>query len=161
MAGHRLTPGRQRQHLARRAVPKGGTAGNRVALEEQIASPGGDGQSGACAPKLRIPGVGESKRRQLLATFGSLQGVREASVEAIAALPSFGQKTAEKIIEALRASSPVSPSPVAGESDETSAGVGGAGDVVAQNAVVEGVVAAEAVAERAAPIEPDISLNIS
>ena len=35
---------------------------------------------------LRIPGVGESKRRQLLAAFGSLQGVREATPEAIAAL---------------------------------------------------------------------------
>ena len=39
---------------------------------------------------LRIPGVGESKRRQLLAAFGSLQGVRDASPEAIAALPGFG-----------------------------------------------------------------------
>ena len=41
---------------------------------------------------LRIPGVGESKRRQLLAAFGSLQGVREAPPEAIAALPGFGRK---------------------------------------------------------------------
>ena len=46
---------------------------------------------------LRIPGVGESKRRQLLAAFGSLQGVRDAPPEAIAALPGFGQKTAERI----------------------------------------------------------------
>jgi excinuclease ABC subunit C len=61
---------------------------------------------------LRVPGIGESKRRQLLAAFGSLQGVRDASVEAIAALPGFGQKTAEKIVEALRASSPTSPSPI-------------------------------------------------
>src|SRR5581483_7345015 len=30
---------------------------------------------------LRVPGVGESKRRQLLAAFGSLQGVRDASEE--------------------------------------------------------------------------------
>ncbi len=35
---------------------------------------------------LRIPGVGDAKRRQLLAAFGSLQGVRDASPEAIAAL---------------------------------------------------------------------------
>jgi len=56
---------------------------------------------------LRIPGVGESKRRQLLEAFGSLQGVREASLEAIAALPGFGQKTAEKVIAGLRASDPV------------------------------------------------------
>lgn len=58
---------------------------------------------------LRIPGVGEAKRRQLLAAFGSLQGVREAAPEAIAALPGFGQRTAERILEALRASSPTAP----------------------------------------------------
>jgi excinuclease ABC subunit C len=52
---------------------------------------------------LRIPGVGEAKRRQLLATFGSLQGVREADPAAIAALPGFGQKSAERILAALRA----------------------------------------------------------
>ena len=55
---------------------------------------------------LRIPGVGESKRRQLLAAFGSLQGVRDAPPEAIAALPGFGQKTAERIVAALRDNSP-------------------------------------------------------
>jgi len=58
---------------------------------------------------LRIPGVGESKRRQLLASFGSLQGVREASVESIAALPGFGQKTAERILEILRSTAPDAP----------------------------------------------------
>jgi excinuclease ABC subunit C len=58
---------------------------------------------------LRIPGVGESKRRQLLAAFGSLQGVREATPEAIAALPGFGQKTAERILEILRSSAPDAP----------------------------------------------------
>jgi excinuclease ABC subunit C len=59
---------------------------------------------------LRIPGVGESKRRQLLAAFGSLQGVRDATPEAIAALPGFGQKTAERILETLRSSAPNAPS---------------------------------------------------
>jgi excinuclease ABC subunit C len=58
---------------------------------------------------LRIPGVGESKRRQLLAAFGSLQGVREAAPEAIAALPGFGQKTAERILEILRNTAPDAP----------------------------------------------------
>ena len=58
---------------------------------------------------MRIPGVGEAKRRQLLAAFGSLQGVREASVDQIAALPGFGQKSAEKIVELLRANSPTGP----------------------------------------------------
>jgi len=55
---------------------------------------------------LRIPGVGEAKRRQLLEAFGSLQGVREAAPEAIAALPGFGQKTAERVLESLRKNSP-------------------------------------------------------
>ncbi|MGE5731084.1 MAG: excinuclease ABC subunit UvrC [Gemmatimonas sp.] len=56
---------------------------------------------------LRVPGIGEAKRRQLLEAFGSLQGVRDASVADIAALPGFGQKTAERILEALRRSAPV------------------------------------------------------
>ena len=55
---------------------------------------------------LRIPGVGEAKRRQLLEAFGSLQGVRDAPPEAIAALPGFGQKTAERIVTALRETAP-------------------------------------------------------
>jgi excinuclease ABC subunit C len=50
---------------------------------------------------LRIPGIGEAKRRKLLEVFGSLQGVRDAPVEAIAALPGFGARTAEKILRAL------------------------------------------------------------
>jgi excinuclease ABC subunit C len=62
---------------------------------------------------LRIPGVGDSKRRQLLAAFGSLQGVRDATPEAIAALPGFGQKTAERVLQALRDSSPTAPAAVA------------------------------------------------
>jgi excinuclease ABC subunit C len=55
---------------------------------------------------MRIPGVGEAKRRVLLEAFGSLQGVRDASPEAIAALPGFGQKIAERILGVLRATSP-------------------------------------------------------
>ena len=51
---------------------------------------------------LRIPGIGASRRRQLLAAFGSLQGVRDASLEAIAALPGFSEKTAQKVIDGLR-----------------------------------------------------------
>ena len=50
---------------------------------------------------LRIPGRGRSKRRQLLAAFGSLQGVRDAAAEAIAALPGFGEKTAQRLLAAL------------------------------------------------------------
>jgi excinuclease ABC subunit C len=50
---------------------------------------------------LQIPGVGERKRRQLLEAFGSLEGVRTAPPEAIAALPGFSLRSAAKIQEAL------------------------------------------------------------
>jgi ERCC4-type nuclease len=50
---------------------------------------------------LRIPGIGERKRRQLLEAFGSLEGVRTAALEAIAALPGFSLKSAAKIQSAL------------------------------------------------------------
>jgi excinuclease ABC subunit C len=50
---------------------------------------------------LRIPGVGESRRRQLLQAFGSLHGVRTATPDAIAALPGFSLKTAHRILDAL------------------------------------------------------------
>jgi excinuclease ABC subunit C len=50
---------------------------------------------------LSIPGVGEKKRRQLLTAFGSVQGVRDASVSDIAALPGFTVASAEKLKIAL------------------------------------------------------------
>lgn len=50
---------------------------------------------------LRIPGIGEKKRRQLLEVFGSLQGVRDASPEAIAALPGFSLASARKLLASL------------------------------------------------------------
>jgi excinuclease ABC subunit C len=67
---------------------------------------------------LRVPGIGEAKRRQLLEAFGSLQGVRDASREAIAALPGFGRKTADRIVEALQRSSPTA-APVAAPTAES------------------------------------------
>ena len=60
---------------------------------------------------LRIPGVGESKRRQLLTAFGSLQGIRSATPEQIAELPGFSVKSGQRILEALRASDAVAPAP--------------------------------------------------
>jgi excinuclease ABC subunit C len=60
---------------------------------------------------LKIPGVGPSKRSALLRAFGSVQGVREASVEQIAALPGFSPKAAQKILDALRAASPFADAP--------------------------------------------------
>src|SRR3954470_1888829 len=50
---------------------------------------------------LQIPGVGERRRRELLHAFGSLQGVKDASLEAIAAIPGFSTKTAQKVRDAL------------------------------------------------------------
>jgi excinuclease ABC subunit C len=58
---------------------------------------------------LRIPGIGDNKRRLLLSTFGSVQAIREASPEQIAAVPGFSLKSAERILAALRASDALAP----------------------------------------------------
>jgi excinuclease ABC subunit C len=51
---------------------------------------------------LKIPGVGPKKRSALLTAFGSLQGVRDASVEQIAKLNGFTEKSAQKLLDALK-----------------------------------------------------------
>jgi excinuclease ABC subunit C len=59
---------------------------------------------------LSIPGIGPSKRRALIQTFGSVQGVRDATVEQIAALPGFSPPSARKLLASLgvaRADPPV------------------------------------------------------
>ena len=56
---------------------------------------------------LQIPGVGAARRRELLKTFGSLEGVRTATPEAIAALPGFSLKSAQKILDSLRTTAPI------------------------------------------------------
>jgi excinuclease ABC subunit C len=48
-----------------------------------------------------IPGVGDAKRKALLKVFGSVLGVKAASVEQIAALPSIGPELARVIVEHL------------------------------------------------------------
>lgn len=50
---------------------------------------------------LKIPGVGPTKRRALLTAFGSVQGVRGATVEQIAAIAGFGQASAERLLASL------------------------------------------------------------
>ena len=50
---------------------------------------------------LEIPGVGPSRRRLLLETFGSLAGVKSASLGEIAALPGFSQRLAERVLAAV------------------------------------------------------------
>jgi excinuclease ABC subunit C len=56
---------------------------------------------------LKVPGIGPVKRRQLLKEFGSVQGVRAASEEAIAKLPGFNADRARKLLESLAATAPV------------------------------------------------------
>jgi excinuclease ABC subunit C len=58
---------------------------------------------------LRIPGIGESKRRLLLTTFGSLQAIREATPEQIGAVPGFSVKSGQRILDALRQSDAIAP----------------------------------------------------
>ena len=60
---------------------------------------------------LRIPGVGDNKRRVLLTAFGSLQAVRDATPEQIAAVPGFSLKSAQRILDGLRATDALAPSP--------------------------------------------------
>jgi excinuclease ABC subunit C len=49
-----------------------------------------------------IPGIGPRKRRILLRTFGSVEGIRRAGVDEIAAVPSLTKRLAEQIFEFLR-----------------------------------------------------------
>ncbi len=47
---------------------------------------------------LNIPGVGPNRRRLLLERFGSLAGVRSASVSELATVPGFSTRLAERIL---------------------------------------------------------------
>ncbi|MCB0826513.1 MAG: excinuclease ABC subunit UvrC [Armatimonadetes bacterium] len=49
-----------------------------------------------------IPGVGPKKRRLLLRTFGSIEGIRRSKVEEIAAVPTFTMRQAQTIHDYLR-----------------------------------------------------------
>lgn len=49
-----------------------------------------------------IPGIGPKRRRMLLRTFGSIEGIRRASVDEIAAVPTLTKRQAETIREFLR-----------------------------------------------------------
>ena len=67
---------------------------------------------------LRIPGIGDSRRRLLLTTFGSVQAIREATAEQIAAVPGFSVRGAHRVLDALRASDAVAaPLPTSGDPD--------------------------------------------
>lgn len=48
-----------------------------------------------------VPGIGPRRRRMLLRTFGSVEGIRRATVEQIAAVPTMTQQMASKVREYL------------------------------------------------------------
>jgi excinuclease ABC subunit C len=48
-----------------------------------------------------VPGLGPSRRKALLATFGSLKRLRAATADEIAQVPGIGRRTAEAIAEAV------------------------------------------------------------
>jgi excinuclease ABC subunit C len=50
---------------------------------------------------LNIPGVGPNRRRQLLERFGSLAGVKSASVAELATVPGFSTRLAERVLAHL------------------------------------------------------------
>jgi excinuclease ABC subunit C len=52
---------------------------------------------------LDVPGIGDKRRRTLLERFGSLAGVRLATVEEVASLPGFSTKLATRILNHLKA----------------------------------------------------------
>jgi excinuclease ABC subunit C len=54
---------------------------------------------------LSIPGIGSTKRRLLLERFGSLAGVRSASVAELASVPGFSTRLAERILDHLKTGS--------------------------------------------------------
>ncbi|MDP2277031.1 MAG: helix-hairpin-helix domain-containing protein, partial [Nitrospirota bacterium] len=54
------------------------------------------------SPLKKIPGIGEKRRLALLRHFGSIEGIRKASLDDIAGIKRFNEKIAEKVIESLK-----------------------------------------------------------
>ena len=52
-----------------------------------------------------FPGIGERRKQALLKKFGSVQRLRTATLEQIAAIPGFGGKAAEELKTFLEARS--------------------------------------------------------
>ncbi len=64
------------------------------------------GQRAKASALDAIPGLGEVRKRALLAQFGSVRKLREATVEEISEVNGIGAKTAAGIYQALHASEP-------------------------------------------------------
>ena len=63
-----------------------------------------------------IKGLGEARRKALVAKFGSVKNLRAATVEDIASVPGVGRKTAEAVVAALTGATPnPSVDPLTGE----------------------------------------------
>ncbi|WP_457031405.1 excinuclease ABC subunit UvrC [Kitasatospora sp. P5_F3] len=56
-----------------------------------------------------VPGLGETRRQALLKHFGSLKKLRAATVAEICEVPGIGLRTAETVVAALAARTPVAP----------------------------------------------------
>jgi excinuclease ABC subunit C len=54
-------------------------------------------KAGLASSLDEVPGIGAKRRRALLAAFGSLEGIRAASVEELLAVPTMNRAAAEKV----------------------------------------------------------------
>ena len=59
-------------------------------------------QSGMSSLLDEVPGLGAKRKRELLKRFGSLEGIRNASLEELAAVPSMNHKVAANLYDFLR-----------------------------------------------------------
>jgi excinuclease ABC subunit C len=72
---------------------------------------------------LEIPGVGPNRRRALLKEFGSVQGVKDAGLDAIAKVPGFSQAMARKVLAGLGIELPPAELPAAVTADASNLGL--------------------------------------
>lgn len=54
------------------------------------------------SPLERIPGIGKKRRFELLRVFGSIEGIRNATIDEIARLKGFNKRVAENLLSGLR-----------------------------------------------------------
>jgi excinuclease ABC subunit C len=55
------------------------------------------GKRGIASQLDQIPGIGPRRRQRLLKTFGSVEAIREASVDELAAVPGMTRGAAEQV----------------------------------------------------------------